>query len=157
MQNDVIAEEPQLVIWQIGTNSVWQGPNDDPPTHEQAIADLRKGIDRLREVGNIDIVLMDLQYVPAVLAPATRAQAEAMVSAIAEVSSSTNVNLFQRFEFMKALHELERISFDRLVDPTDKDRLHDSDWTTQRLALGLSQIIFDAVDKTPTQHAAEIS
>ena len=150
INRDVIDEKPSLVIWQIGTNSVWQQPKDNPPTLEQTINALRDGIDRLRNVGSIDIILMDLQYVPAVLTPATLKQTEAMVSAIAEVASSMNVNLFRRFEFMKAWHELEGISFDTMVDPTDTDRLHDSDWSTQRLAWNLSQLIFKAVDKTVT-------
>jgi hypothetical protein len=150
IKDGVIAEQPQLVIWQIGTNSVWQSAKDDPPPHDETIAKLHQGTQLLLDTGAIDVVLMDLQYVPAVLTPATRTQAEAMVSAIAEVASSKSVNLFRRFEFMKVLHELEGISFDRLVDPTDNDRLHDSDWTTQRLASGLSQIIFDAVEKTST-------
>ena len=36
-----------------------------------------------------------------------------MVSAIAEVASEKKVNLFRRFELMKAWHKLEGISFDR--------------------------------------------
>ncbi len=28
---DVIAEKPDLVIWQVGTNAVWQSPDQDPP------------------------------------------------------------------------------------------------------------------------------
>lgn len=151
MQEDVIAENPQLVIWQIGTNSVWQQPNDNPPTLQQTINALRDGIDRLVSVGSIDIILMDLQYVPAVLTQATFAQTKAMVSAIAEVASANkNVGLFQRYEFMKAWHEVEGVSFDTMVDPTDTNRLHDSDWSTQRLAWNLSQLIFQAVDKTVT-------
>ena len=150
MRDDVIAEDPQLAIWQIGTNSVWQEPKDNPPTLEQTIGALRDGIDQLRKVGGIDIILMDLQYVPAVLTPATLKQTEAMVSAIAEVASETKVNLFRRFEFMKAWHEIEEVSFDTMVDPTDTDRLHDSDWSTQRLAWNLSQLIFTAVDKSAT-------
>jgi hypothetical protein len=69
------------------------------------------------------------------------------VSAIAKVASGKNVNLFRRFEFMKSLHDLEGVSFDTMVDPTDASRLHDSDWTTQRLASGLSRVMFDAIYK----------
>lgn len=150
IEGDVIAENPHLVIWQLGTNSVWQGPDNKqpPPSQDETIGALHKGIDRLSKASGIDLILMDLQYVPAVLTPATRIQAETMVSAIAKVASDRNVNLFRRFAFMKALHELEGVSFDRLVDPTDTDRLHDSDWATKRLAEGLSRIIFDAVDTT---------
>src|SRR6266576_7052543 len=28
---DVIAEKPDLVIWQVGTNAVWQSPDQNPP------------------------------------------------------------------------------------------------------------------------------
>jgi hypothetical protein len=152
IKDDVIAENPQLVIWQIGTNSVWQGPDNKPPppSQDETIGALRNGVDLLQKEGKIDIILMDLQYVPAMLTPAISDQTESMVSAIAEVASVKKVNLFQRFEFMKELLKLEGVSFDTMVDPTDPFRLHDSDWTTQRLASGLSRIIFDAVDRTST-------
>ena len=29
---DVIAEKPDLVIWQVGTNAVWQSPDQNPPS-----------------------------------------------------------------------------------------------------------------------------
>lgn len=151
LDSDVIAEKPHLVIWQLGTNSVWQSPETKPPppSQDETIAAVRKGIDRLHEAGKIDIILMDLQYVPAVLTPATCKATNDMVSAIAEVASEKKVNLFRRFELMKAWHKLEGISFDTMVDPTDPNRLHDSDWATQRLANDLSKVIFDAVYKIP--------
>lgn len=152
MEDDVIVEKPHLVIWQLGTNSVWQGPDNKPPppSQDETTTALRNGVDLLQKEGKIDIILMDLQYVPAMLTPATSDQTESMVSAIAEVASVKKVNLFRRFEFMKELLKLEGVSFDTMVDPTDPFRLHDSDWTTQRLASGLSRIIFDTVDKTST-------
>jgi hypothetical protein len=112
MEGDVIAESPSLVIWQLGTNSVWQGPDTKPPPplQDETIAAVRKGIDRLYEKGDIDVILMDLQYVPAVLTPATCKAANDMVSAIAEVSSEKKVNLFRRFELMKAWHKSIRWS-----------------------------------------------
>ena len=145
MGRDVIAEEPHLVIWQIGTNSVWQGAADNPPSQTETIAALRKGIDRLHAAGKIDIILMDLQYVPALLTPATSRAAVAMVRAIEQVARKKKVNLFRRFALMKAWHELEHVSFDTMVDPTDQYRLHDSDWTTQRLAGALSKVIVDKI------------
>jgi hypothetical protein len=148
MERDVIGENPCVVIWQIGTNAVWQDPNSKPPppSQEETIDALQKGVDRLLAVGKIDIILMDLQYVPAVLTPATRQAADDMVSAIASMASNKKVNLFRRFELMKAWHELEHVSFDTLVDPTDATRLHDSDWAIQRLACALNQVIWDAID-----------
>lgn len=151
LESDVIAEKPHLVIWQLGTNSVWQSPETKPPppSQDETIAAVRKGIDRLHEGRKIDIILMDLQYVPAALTPATCKATNDMVSAIAEVASEKKVNLFRRFELMKAWHKLEGISFDTMIDPTDPNRLHDSDWATQRLVNDLSKVIFDAVYKNP--------
>jgi hypothetical protein len=48
---------------------------------------------------------------------------------------------------MKGLHEVERVSFDRMVDPTDNSRLHDSDWATERVAWAVKLAIVGGVDK----------
>jgi hypothetical protein len=156
MEADVIAEKPCLVIWQVGTNAVWQDPKSDPPppSQEDTIAALRNGVDRLLEVGSIDIILMDLQYVPAVLTPATGKAAKDMVSAITAVATEKQVNLFRRFRLMTAWHELEHISFDRMVDPTDDNRLHDSDWATQRLAGAFNKVVWDRLDKAAAAAAS---
>jgi hypothetical protein len=77
---------------------------------------------------------MDLQYVPAVLTPAKKDKALAMVEVISELARDAGVNVFRRFAFMKGLYQVEQVSFDRMVDPTDNSRLHDSDWATKRVA-----------------------
>ena len=146
MKKDVLAEKPCLVIWQIGTNSVWQ-KDADTPSAEKTIGALGEGVDRLREAGNIDIVLMDLQYTPAMLTQELLSATNAMVSAIAAVASEKKVNLFRRFELMKAWHEFGQIPVDDLVDKKDPNHLHDSDWATQQLACALSQVIWTAIDK----------
>jgi lysophospholipase L1-like esterase len=150
MKKDVLAEKPDLVIWQIGTNAVWQ-KDADTPNAEKTIRDLRKGIDRIREAGKIDIVLMDLQYTPAMLTPELLSATNAMVSTIAMVASEKKVNLFRRFELMKAWHELGQIPIEALVDQSDSNRLHDSDWATQSLAFALCQLMWDAIDKSQAQ------
>jgi hypothetical protein len=71
---------------------------------------------------------MDLQYVPAVLTPANKDKALAMVEAISQLARDAGVNVLRRFAFMKGLYQVEQVSFDRMVDPNDDDRLHDSDW-----------------------------
>ncbi len=147
IDRDVIAEKPRLVIWQMGTNAVWQSKQDNPPSHDKTIGALRQGIRRLRDEGSIDIILMDPQYVPAMLTKVTRAATDRMVSAIADVSRADEVNLFRRFELMKGWHEVEKISFDRIVDPGDDTRLHDSDWATQRLTEILGDLILARVPK----------
>jgi lysophospholipase L1-like esterase len=147
MERDVIVETPDLVIWQMGTNAVWQSKQDDPPSHDATIAALRAGIQRVKRAGSIDIILMDPQYVPAMLTEATRQATCRMVAAIAEVSGLEGVNLFRRFELMKGWHEVAKISFDRMVDPSDCMRLHDSDWTTRQLINTLGGLILARVPK----------
>jgi len=144
---DVLKEEPCLVIWQIGTNSVWQSAADDPPPLDETISELRSGIEELKDVGNIDIILMDLQYVPALLTPVTLASTNKMVLAISDVAQQMQVNLFQRFKLMKAWHEIARISLDQMVNPDDPYRLHQSDWATQAITEKLHDVICDAVKR----------
>jgi hypothetical protein len=145
LQSDVIDLNPNLLIWQVGTNAVWQPADQNPPSFDKTIKAIRKGLRRLRDIGAIDVILMDLQYVPAVLTSDKRGSAIKMVAAIGELASKAGVNVFRRFAFMKAWHDVEKISFDRIVDPSDQARLHDSDWSTIRLAQALKDQIVAAV------------
>jgi hypothetical protein len=156
---DVIAEKPDLVIWQVGTNAVWQGPdqNPPPPSFDETTGAIRDGLVRLRDETQADVILMDLQYVPAVLTPARKDKAVAMVEAISELARDAGVNVFRRFAFMKGLYEVEQVSFDRMVDPTDTSRLHDSDWATERVAWAVKLAIVGGVDKARSPVAANIS
>jgi len=146
---DVIAEKPDLVIWQVGTNAIWQSPNSNPPppSVDETTSAIRDGLVELREETRADVILMDLQYVPAVLTPAKKARAIAMVEAISELARDARVNVFRRFAFMKGLSEVEQVSFDRMVDLADEHRLHDSDWTTDRVAWAMKLAIVGGVDK----------
>jgi hypothetical protein len=85
--------------------------------------------------------------VPAVLTPAKKDKAIAMVEAISELARDASVNVFRRFAFMKGLHEVEQVSFDRMVDPADEHRLHDGDWTTHRVAWAVKLAIVGGVNK----------
>jgi lysophospholipase L1-like esterase len=144
---DVIAEKPDLVIWQIGTNAVWQPPDQHPPSFDETVTAIRKGLVRLRNETQADVVLMDVQYVPAVLTPAKKDKAIAMVDAIGRLAQDAGVNVFRRFAFMKGLIEVERASFDRLVNPADDHRLHQSDWVTGRVSWAMKLAIVGGVDK----------
>jgi len=66
---------------------------------------------------------------------------------ISELARDAGVNVFRRFAFMKGLYEVEQVSFDRMVDPTDDSRLHDSDWATQRVAWAVKLAIAGGVEK----------
>src|SRR5689334_20976715 len=123
---DVIAEKPDLVIWQVGMNAVWQGRDQKPPppSFEETVEAIREGLVKLRKETQADVVLMDLQYMPAVLTPAKKDKAIAMVNAISGLAREARVNVFRRFAFMKGLVEVEQVAFDRMVDPDDPHRLH---------------------------------
>jgi lysophospholipase L1-like esterase len=146
---DVIAENPDLVIWQVGTNAVWQSPdqNPPPPSFDETTSAIRDGLVELRKETQADVILMDLQYVPALLTPAKKDKAIAMVEAISELARDAGVSVFRRFAFMKGLYQVEQASFDRMVDPTDDSRLHDSDWATNRVAWAVKLAIVGGVDK----------
>jgi lysophospholipase L1-like esterase len=144
---DVIAEKPDLVIWQVGTNAVWQRPDQNPASFNKTTRAIRDGLVKLRDETQADVILMDLQYVPAVLTPAKKDKAIEMVEAISELARDAGVNVFRRFAFMKGLYQVEQVSFDRMVDPMDHDRLHDSDWATERVAWAVKLAIVGGVDK----------
>jgi lysophospholipase L1-like esterase len=145
LQQDVVIEQPSLVIWQFGTNSVWQPPDQHPPSLAKTIGAVRGGIALLRQACGADIILMDPQYTPAMLTPEKIAATNAMVDAIARLADELNVNLFRRFASMRRWHEVENVPLALLVDPTDSGQLHDSDWTTQLLTQLLMDQIADAV------------
>ena len=145
--SDVIAEKPDLVIWQVGTNAIWQRPDlkPPPPSFDETTTAIRDGLIKLRNETQADVILMDLQYVPALLTPAKKRKAVAMVEKISELARAADVNVFRRFAFMKGMSEVEQVSFDRMVDPTDEHRLHESDWTTNRVAWAMKLAIARSV------------
>ena len=118
-----------------------------PPSFDETTSAIREGLVKLRNETQADVILMDLQYVPAVLTPAKKDKAIAMVKAISELARDAGVNVFRRFAFMKGLSEVEQVSFDRMVDPADEHRLHDSDWATHRVAWAMKLAIVGGVDK----------
>ena len=112
----VIAEHPQLVLWQVGTNSVLR----DLPLAEHSV-ELHKGIEQLKTVG-ADVVLIDPQYAPKVLA---KPETPGMVDQIALAAKDERVDLFRRFAVMRDWREVQHDSFDIFVSP---DGLHMNDW-----------------------------
>ena len=155
---DVIAEKPDLVIWQVGTNAVWQSPTliPPPPSFNKTTGAIRDGLVKLRDKTQADVILMDLQYVPAVLTPAKKDKAIEMVEAISQLARDARVNVFRRFTFMKGLHQVEQVSLDRMVHPEDEHRLHDSDWATERVAWAMKLAIVGGVDKARASAAANV-
>jgi lysophospholipase L1-like esterase len=158
-ETDVYPQNPDLVIWQVGTNAVWQrpDPNNKPPSFNETTDAIAGGIDDLKQRTRADIVLMDLQYVPAVVTPAKIDTTIAMVEAIGRIAHEKKVSVFRRFALMKGWHKVEKIAFDRMVDPGDGERLHASEWTTNRVSQELTDAIGDAAAAARSCAATEKS
>jgi lysophospholipase L1-like esterase len=147
LQTDVIDENPSLVIWQVGTNAVWKALDLDAVA--RAIDTGLKQL--LSSRPQMDVVLMDLQYAPAILSKSRIEAAERMVALIGKTAAANPpVNLFRRFDLMRRWHEVEKSSFDRMMDPSDSDRLHQSDWSAQRIGQALCEVIVDAATRPVT-------
>ena len=136
----VIREKPDLVLWQVGTNSVLDGKAVRPHA-----ALLREGLARLRATG-ADVVLIDPQYAPKVIA---KRNADDMVSLIATTAKTARVCYFRRFDLMRHWHEAEHLPFKTFVSP---DGLHMNDWSYACLAKALSLAITEAAER-PTETA----
>ena len=129
LDRDVIAERPDLVIWQVGTNAVLR--RDDLAADRELI---QNGVDRLRR-SKIDVVLMDLQYAPRVIARSAYAE---MQQLLADVAKRANVGLFRRFEIMRHWHAEQRSDAVPAIGP---DGLHMTDRSYACLAAGLAEAI----------------
>jgi lysophospholipase L1-like esterase len=129
LERDVTAEQPDLVIWQVGTNAVLR--RDDLSRDEQLIA---RGVGLLKQEG-IDVVLMDLQYAPRVLARPASAEMERLIAAIAR---QTHVGLFHRFEIMEEWDRTRQLAPAEMIGA---DGLHMTDVSYGCLANQLAEAL----------------
>jgi lysophospholipase L1-like esterase len=140
----VLASNPDLVIWQLGTNTVIKGTENDVSATKALVED---GIAQLQSRG-IDVVLIDPQYVPAVTAK--EENASEMVKLLANVAKLKHVSLFPRFEVMKEWHENDKMPFDSFVIG---DGLHMNDWGYACFA----QLLGDTIIKSVGQVQAGVN
>jgi hypothetical protein len=138
----VISEHPNLVLWQVGTNSVLR---DHPLKPHGAL--LHDGVRRLRAVGS-DIVLIDPQFAPKVLA---KHDASDMVNLIALTAKEENVDLFHRFAVMRYWRETLKTAYDQFLSP---DELHMNDWSYGCVAHLLGSAIAEAATRPVASAAA---
>ena len=128
----VVAAKPDLVLWQLGTNSV---------IRDHMLADhgasIRDGLNKIRAIG-ADVVLIDPQFAPKVIA---KPEAEHMVELIATTAKQEDVDLFRRFDVMKRWREVDHMPFETFVSP---DGLHMNDWSYACMAKGLGLAIAEA-------------
>jgi hypothetical protein len=146
LDEDVIAQAPVLTIWQVGTNAIFlNGYHLD-----DVAAAIDAGLKRLSGLA-MDVLLMDLQYAPAILGPGKIAGTECMVRLIADAARKASVNVFHRFALMRHWNKDRNIPIDLMIDPIDPSHLHQSDWCTNCVVAALDALIADgAARATPT-------
>jgi acyl-CoA thioesterase-1 len=128
----VIAEHPDLVLWQVGTNSVLR--DRALPPH---VAELHQGLMRLKATG-ADVVLIDPQYAPRVI---NKPNCDGMVSLISATAKAEHIGVFHRFDLMRHWYFVEHLPFETFVSA---DGLHMNDWSYACLAKALGMAIADA-------------
>jgi acyl-CoA thioesterase I len=138
----VVANKPDLVLWQLGTNSV---------IRNHSLADqgalIRAGLQKIRAIG-ADVVLIDPQFAPKVI---NKPGAESMVELISLTAKQESVDLFHRFAVMQRWYKNDHMDFKAFVSP---DGLHMNDWSYACLAKGLSDAIADAAHRWPVVAAS---
>ncbi|MGE5268704.1 MAG: SGNH/GDSL hydrolase family protein [Thiohalocapsa sp.] len=130
IETDVVAEHPDLVVWQVGTNAVLR---HDEVGFEEAVVE--SGLARLKASGT-DVVLMDMQYAPRVIGRPGHA---AMERLLADVAKRDRVGLFRRYALMQHWQKA-RPDGARMVGP---DGLHMNDRGYGCLAAELAEAVAD--------------
>jgi acyl-CoA thioesterase I len=131
----VIAAKPDLVLWQLGTNSVIR--DDKLDDYDAAI---HEGVAKIRATG-ADVVLIDPQFAPKVI---VKPGATRVVALIDSVAKHENINRFPRFELMRRWHEVDHMEFKMFLS---LDGLHMNDWSYGCLAEALRVAISEATQR----------
>jgi acyl-CoA thioesterase I len=114
-QRDVMPHRPQLVIWQTGSHAAL-GAGD---VEAYAVA-IREGIGRLK-AARMDVVLMDPQFAPRVLARPLHSR---VVDSIGAAANDMKVAVFRRFAVMQHWVSSGQYKMDEVVS---RDGLHLND------------------------------
>lgn len=140
---DVQAANPDLVLWQVGTNALL---TSDGIAKEGDV--MRNGLRRLRAIG-ADVVLIDPQYAPKVLKDP---DAEPMVELIRTIAREEGVPVFRRWAQMKEWKERRQIPFEMFLSP---DLFHMNDWSYACWAEALSGAIASTATQGGMQFAGQ--
>lgn len=136
LDRDVLALKPDLVIWQVGSNAV---------LHEEGVSRFRApiadGIARIRASG-ADLIVMDVQYAPAMLRDPDLPVMQAM---LADLAAAAGVELFPRFAIMRGWIERGQMTMKTMIAP---DGLHMTDLSYDCLAEQLGRAIVGPLPRT---------
>jgi lysophospholipase L1-like esterase len=141
----VVSAKPDLVLWQLGTNSVIRGHK----LGDHGVL-IRAGVGKIHAI-DADVVLIDPQFAPKVI---SKPEAEDMVALIATTAKHEDVDLFRRFEVMRYWRDVDHLGFETFVSA---DGLHMNDWSYACMARGLGNAIAEAAQRpmmsaTATSH-----
>ena len=142
-ERDVLPYHPQLVIWQTGTNQALR--TGDIGGYVDTV---REGISRLKAT-KADIVLMDPQFAPRVLARPTH---PFIVDSISAVANDMNVAVFRRFAVMRHLISSGQYKMEDIIS---SDGLHMNDVSYSCIARLLADSIAAAADAREPRSRAE--
>jgi acyl-CoA thioesterase-1 len=131
----VLSAKPDLVLWQLGTNSVIRGHK----LGDHGVL-IRAGLERIRAI-DADVVLIDPQFAPKVI---SKPEAEDMVALIATTAKHEDVDLFRRFDVMRYWRDVDHLGFETFVSA---DGLHMNDWSYACMARGLGNAIAEAAQR----------
>jgi hypothetical protein len=135
--DDIFDEKPSLVIWQVGTNAVFRKTHKIKDTADA----IRSGLEKLA-AKDLDVLLIDPQYVTAMLRDECADESEQMVSLIAAAAEQAKVNLFRRWALMRHWHVHNSVALADMIDPADQiDQLHQNDWSTMLISQALREAI----------------
>jgi acyl-CoA thioesterase I len=138
---DVVAAHPDLVLWQVGTNAVLRDRRLQPDATL-----LRDGIKQIKDTG-ADVVLIDMQFAPRVIA---KPETPDMEDQIARAAKEGSADLFNRFAVMREWHDVEHMPFESFVAA---DGLHMNDWGYACVAKLLATAITEAATRPLTSAA----
>jgi lysophospholipase L1-like esterase len=136
---DVLPYRPQLVIWQTGSNQALRSEDIEGYT-----GTIREGISRLK-AAQVDIVLMDPQFAPRILA---RPMHLLIVDSIGAVANDMKVGVFRRFAVMR--HWVSSGQY-KVEDIISSDGLHMNDVSYSCIARLLADSLAAAAE--PETHA----
>jgi acyl-CoA thioesterase-1 len=131
----VLTEQPDLVLWQVGTNTLLRHHRIGPVGSL-----IYEGLTQLKASG-ADVVLIDPQFAPKVTVEPDAAR---MVNLIRMAAKAENVSVFHRFEVMRHWREASQLPFEVFLSP---DGLHMNDWSYACLAKLLAAAIDDAATR----------
>ncbi|MBL8703009.1 MAG: SGNH/GDSL hydrolase family protein [Alphaproteobacteria bacterium] len=126
---DVLAEKPDLVIWQVGTNSLIRSKD-----LQTLVDDIFAGVRRIQAAG-VDVMLMGPQKSPRVDGKQERTMFAQHLQVIAETA---RIPYFARYEIMAGWIARRQMTMDQMIDP---DGLHMTDLSYRCLGAAVAQMI----------------